>query len=150
MLAFLQLLNSQTALEPAFQKAFDTSIENVENALRAYVQQDHFKFSDLTFARKIQTNIEMTSTPLSEAEVFAYEGDLLIHCNRNDAESYLLKAVALDPNLVQAHASLGMARYRQGRMSEALPSLERAVAANSQNALVQYYYAAVLSRPIEN
>jgi len=92
----------------------------------------------------------MTSASLSEAEVFAYEGDLLIHSNRNEAETYLLKAVALDPNLIQAHASLGMARYRQGRMSEALPSLERAVEANSQNALVQYYYAAILSRPAEN
>ena len=150
VLEFLQLLNAHTALEPAFQKAFNTSIESVENALRGYVLQDHFRPNDLTFARKIQPSIEMTSASLSEAEVFAYEGDLLIHSNRNEAETYLLKAVALDPNLIQAHASLGMARYRQGRMSEALPSLERAVEANSQNALVQYYYAAILSRPAEN
>ena len=150
VLEFLQLLNAHTALEPAFQKAFNTSIESVENALRGYVLQDHFRTNDLTFARKIQPSIEMTSASLSEAEVFAYEGDLLIHSNRNEAETYLLKAVALDPNLIQAHASLGMARYRQGRMSEALPSLERAVEANSQNALVQYYYAAILSRPAEN
>jgi len=150
VLEFLQLLNAHTALEPAFQKAFNTSIESVENALRGYVLQDHFRTNDLTFARKIQPSIEMTSASLSEAEVFAYQGDLLIHSNRNEAETYLLKAVALDPNLIQAHASLGMARYRQGRMSEALPSLERAVEANSQNALVQYYYAAILSRPAEN
>ena len=150
VLEFLQLLNAHTALEPAFQKAFNTSIESVENALRGYVLQDHFRTNDLTFTRKIQPSIEMTSASLSEAEVFAYQGDLLIHSNRNEAETYLLKAVALDPNLIQAHASLGMARYRQGRMSEALPSLERAVEANSQNALVQYYYAAILSRPAEN
>lgn len=150
VLEFLQLLNAHTALEPAFQKAFNTSIESFESALRGYVLQDHFRTNDLTFARKIQPSIEMTSASLSEAEVFAYQGDLLIHSNRNEAETYLLKAVALDPNLIQAHASLGMARYRQGRMSEALPSLERAVEANSQNALVQYYYAAILSRPAEN
>ena len=150
VLEFLQLLNAHTALEPAFQKAFNTSIESFESALRGYVLQDHFRSNDLTFARKIQPSIEMTSASLSEAEVFAYQGDLLIHSNRNEAETYLLKAVALDPNLIQAHASLGMARYRQGRMSEALPSLERAVEANSQNALVQYYYASVLSRPAEN
>ena len=150
VLEFLQLLNAHTALEPAFQKAFNTSIESFESALRGYVLQDHFRTNDLTFTRKIQPSIEMTSASLSEAEVFAYQGDLLIHSNRNEAETYLLKAVALDPNLIQAHASLGMARYRQGRMSEALPSLERAVEANSQNALVQYYYAAILSRPAEN
>ncbi len=150
VLEFLQLLNAHTALEPAFQKAFNTSIESFESALRGYVLQDHFRTNDLTFTRKIQPSIEMTSASLSEAEVFAYQGDLLIHSNRREAESYLLKAVALDPNLIQAQASLGMARYRQGRMSEALPSLERAVEANSQNALVQYYYAAALSRPAEN
>ena len=106
VLEFLQLLNAHTALEPAFQKAFNTSIESVENALRGYVLQDHFRPSDLTFARKIHTSVEMTSASLSEAEVFAYEGDLLIHSNRSEAETYLLKAVALDPNLIQAHASL--------------------------------------------
>ncbi len=45
-----------------------------------------------------------------------------------------------------AHASLGMAYFREGKLKEAYASLERAVAANSQNYLAHYYYAFTLSR----
>jgi Tfp pilus assembly protein PilF len=45
-----------------------------------------------------------------------------------------------------AHASLGMAYFREGKVDEARASLERAVAANSQNYLAHYYYAFTLSR----
>ena len=45
-----------------------------------------------------------------------------------------------------AHASLGMAYFREGKVKEAHASLERAVAANSQNYLAHYYYAFTLSR----
>src|SRR4029077_7626744 len=45
-----------------------------------------------------------------------------------------------------AHASLGMAYFREGRVAEARASLERAVALSSQNYLSHYYYAYTLSR----
>jgi tetratricopeptide (TPR) repeat protein len=45
-----------------------------------------------------------------------------------------------------AHAALGMLRFRQGKTEEARKSLARAVAANSQNYLIHYYYAFTLSR----
>ena len=45
-----------------------------------------------------------------------------------------------------AHASMGMLRVREGRDAEARQSLEQAVAANSQNYLIHYYYAYALSR----
>lgn len=45
-----------------------------------------------------------------------------------------------------AHASLGMLRLHQGKFAEARASLERAVQSNSQNYLIHYYYAYVLSR----
>lgn len=44
-----------------------------------------------------------------------------------------------------AHASLGMAYFREGKVREAHASLERAVAGNSQNYLAHYYYAFTLS-----
>ena len=45
-----------------------------------------------------------------------------------------------------ANASLGLLRVRQGKHDEARKRLERAVAASSQNYLIHYYYAYVLSR----
>ena len=88
----------------------------------------------------------MQAASISEAEAQAYLGDLLLKSNRAEAESYLERALALDPNLAMANASLGLLRVRQGRSDEARKHLERAVAASSQNYLIHYYYAYVLSR----
>jgi tetratricopeptide (TPR) repeat protein len=86
---------------------------------------------------------------LTEAEAQAYLGDLLLHSYRKDAYTYLEKALKLDPNLTMAHASLGMAYFREGKVEQAHASLERAVAGDSKNYLAHYYYAFTLSRPAE-
>jgi Tfp pilus assembly protein PilF len=89
----------------------------------------------------------MQANPLSEAEAEAYLADLLLHTNRpKEAESYLQRALAHDPNLAMAHASLGMLRFRERRYAEARSALERAISANSNNYLAHYYYAYVLSK----
>src|SRR6185295_4406035 len=72
--------------------------------------------------------------------------DLLLHSRRKEAEIYIQKALKLDPNLAMAHASLGRLRFYEGKIDEARASLERAVQANSQNYLIHYYYAYILSR----
>jgi tetratricopeptide (TPR) repeat protein len=91
-------------------------------------------------------DISAEAVELTEAEVQAYLGDLLWHSRRADAVKYLEKALKLDPNLGMAHASMGMIRFYEGKVDEARASLERAVAANSQNYLAHYYYAFTLSR----
>jgi Tetratricopeptide repeat len=62
-----------------------------------------------------------------------------------NAEKYFLNSLAIDPNLIPAHAALGMLRARQGRLPEALRNLQRA-APTSQNHLVHFFYAYALSR----
>src|SRR6185436_6908662 len=59
---------------------------------------------------------------------------------------YLQRALALDPNLPMANASLGLLRVREGKPEQARAHLERAVAASSHNYLIHYYYAFALSR----
>ena len=98
------------------------------------------------FEKKLELDTNAEATPLTEAEAQAYLGDLLVHSRRKDAYTYLEKALKLDPNLGMAHASLGMAYFYEGKVNEAHASLERAVAANSQNYLAHYYYAFTLSR----
>ena len=118
----------------------------MEKELREYIRQD--RYNELTghFERKLELETSAQATPLSEAEAQAYLGDLLLHSNRADSEKYLAKALQLDPNLGMAHASMGMLRFREGKADEARASLERAVAASSQNYLAHYYYAFTLSR----
>ena len=132
--------------EQAFQQAFGVPYETVEKDLRNYIKQDRYNVVRGHFEKKLALDTSAEATTLSDAEVQAYLGDLLLHSNRQDAYTYLEKAVKLDPNLAMAHASLGMAYFREGKVNEAHASLERAVAANSQNYLAHYYYAFTLSR----
>jgi FimV-like protein len=133
-------------VEKAFQQAFEMTFEQLEKELRDYIKNDRYPIMSGHFIEKIGFDKEMQSAPLSEAEAQAYLGDLLLHGNAAHAEGYLKKALELDPNLAMAHASMGMLRVREGKAAEARQSLEKAVAANSQNYLIHYYYAFALSR----
>lgn len=143
---FVELLSASVPMEQAFQQAFAMTFESMEKELRAYIQRDRYPIIRGSFKSKVGYDTTMQTTPLTEAEAQAYLGDLLLHSHRAESETYLQKALALDPDLAMANASMGMLRERQGKFVEARKSLERAVAASSQNYLIHYYYAYVLSR----
>jgi tetratricopeptide (TPR) repeat protein len=142
---FLDSVRTNVPTEQAFQDSFQTTFEGMENELRRYIQQDSYAVNESNLVSKAETEMRLTATPVSEAESQAYLGDLLLHGNRAEAEEFLQRALALDPNLAMAHASLGMLHFRQGKLGEALINLERAVAADTTNYLVHYYYAYILS-----
>jgi tetratricopeptide (TPR) repeat protein len=143
---FLRLVDAKTPVDQAFQQAFGVPFETMEKDLRNYVNGN--KYYSLTghFEKKLEVDTTAQAIPLTDAEVQAYLGDLLLHSHRTDAYTYLERAVKLDPNLAMANTSLGMAYFREGKVNEAHASLERAVAANSKNYLAHYYYAFTLSR----
>lgn len=143
---FLDLMSTGVGMEQAFQKAFAMTFESMEKELREYIQRDRYPILSGSFANKIDYDAAMQSAPITEAEAQAYLGDLLLKSNRGEAETYLQRALALDANQPLANASLGLLRVREGKSLEARKHLERAVAASSQNYLIHYYYAYVLSR----
>ena len=143
---FLRSLDAKAPMDQAFQQAFGVPFETMEKELRNYVSGNQYYSLSARFQKKLEIDTSAQAVPLTEAEVQAYLGDLLLHSHRKDAYTYLEKALQLDPNLAMAHASLGMAYFREGKVDEAHASLERAVAANSQNYLAHYYYAYTLSR----
>ena len=142
---FLKLMDGGKAMEQAFQEAFKTTYEKMEQELRSYIRNDRYPVTSGKFERKLSFDTELQVGPVSEAEAQAYLGDLLLHSSRAESETYLQKALVLDPQQPMAHASLAMLRVRQGKIDEARNGLERA-AANSQNYLIHYYYAYALSR----
>jgi tetratricopeptide (TPR) repeat protein len=146
---FLELQNENVPIDQAFQQAFGMPFETMEKDLRNYIKQDRYNLINGHFERKLELDASTQATPLTEAEAQAYLGDLLLHSYRKDAYTYLEKAIKLDPNLGMAHASMGMAYFREGKVNEARASLERAVSLNSQNYLAHYYYAFTLSRQSE-
>ena len=61
------------------------------------------------------------------------------------AESYARKAVALEPDLAEAHASLGIATEYQGRFAEAEKELQRAIDLNPNYVMAHHWYAMYLT-----
>ena len=147
---FVDLISANVPMEQAFQEAFAMTFEAMEKELRAYIQRDRYPILNGHFESKLGYDSAMEAAPISDAEAQAYLGDLLLKSNRTDAEVYLQKALALDPDSALANASLGLLRVRQGKHDEARKRLERAVAASSQNYLIHYYYAYALSREGSN
>lgn len=147
---FLELQNANVPMDKAFQDSFGMPYEVMEKDLKSYVKQNRYNVLDGHFENKLQLDTNTEGTPLTEAEAQAYLGDLMLHSYRQDAYKYLQKALQLDPNLGMAHASLGMAYFREGKVEQARASLQRAVELNSQNYLAHYYYAFTLSRQSED
>jgi tetratricopeptide (TPR) repeat protein len=146
MSRFLDLINTGKSTDAAFTEAFQTTYETLARELQEYIQRDTYPAQTVMMKNKLGADSEIVSTLLSDAEAYAYLGDLLLHSQHLDAEAYLQKALSLNPELGMANSSLGLLRARQGRYEEARLHLEKAVAANSQNYLAHYYYALALSR----
>lgn len=143
---YLQLLAKGREIEDAFRQAFQTDFAALETELRAYIDFNRYPPQTITFDQRLEFDTLTRSTSLTESEAQFYLGDLLLHTNRLDAAAvYLQRAIALDPSLATAHASLGMLHMRQSRFAEAKKHLKLA-STGSQNYLVHYYYAYVLSR----
>ncbi len=144
---FVNLLRLNTPVETAFRQAFQKDYVGMLKELKDYVQRQTYRIQVVTFERKLEFDSEMTTAPMAEAEAQAYLGDLLYHIHRiDDAKTKLEQALALDPKLAMAHASLGLVFMEQKKIPEARAQLEQAVAGNSTNYLAHYYYAYALSR----
>lgn len=128
--------------EESFKHTFQTSLAGFELELMNYIHRNNYPSQQITFEQKIEFDQAMQAAPLSEAETAAHLGDLYWHLSRYDeSETLLQRALALDPGIVSAHASLGLLRMRQQRYGEARAHLGRAIEANSTNHLVHYNYA---------
>jgi tetratricopeptide (TPR) repeat protein len=140
------LLNKDKSVDESFREAFQTDYATIEKELKNYIGRNTYPTQIFTYNQKLEFDSTMQSAQISEAEWNYYLGDLVLHLNRTDSEEYLKKAVNLDPNLAVAHASLGMVQMRANRFAEAKQSLQRALSNGSQNHIVNYYYAFILSR----
>ncbi|MCI0388438.1 MAG: tetratricopeptide repeat protein [Acidobacteria bacterium] len=149
---FLQFINAVAAgnqVDDSFKQIFQTDYATLEKELKDYIGRNSYPAQFVTFNEKLSFDADMQTSPLSEAETQYYLGDVLCRIQRRDeGEEYLKRAVALDPKLAPAFASLGISQLRQNRFAEARQYLEQAVAANSQNHLAHYYYAFTLYREI--
>lgn len=141
------LLLKDVPPEKAIQDSLQMNYEQLEKELRKYAAQNTFYISKTVLKNKLTFDADMKVSPLSEADANAYLGDLLYHNNRaDDAEPYLLKTLAVDPNSSMANTTLGMVKMRQRKYDEAKTYLEKAVTGDQNNYHAYYNYAYLLSR----
>jgi tetratricopeptide (TPR) repeat protein len=144
---FLQAVLKNTPQQQAFKQAFQEDYPQMEGDLKKYVAQGRFNFNQITFKAKLTFDADMTASPLPGPTANAYLGDLLYHVSReDDAEPYLMQALAGEPNSPMANTAMGMVRYRQRKFDEAKKFLETAVRGDQNNAFALYRYAFLLSR----
>jgi tetratricopeptide (TPR) repeat protein len=151
---FRQFIDSLAQGKPAdlsFKQAFQTGYATIEQELKNYIAQGAYPAEDVTFTQQpgIQLGMraEAPTTPLSEAEVQAYLGDMLWRIQRSvDGEEFLNRALSIDSSLAPAHQSLGTLRLRQNRYAEARRHLRLAIEAGSRDYLAHYYYAYAIHR----
>jgi Flp pilus assembly protein TadD len=146
---FLQRVSRGDGADKALEQAFGMSLAVVEKELQDYVRRGDFTAQRVAIGDSPQAYTPYTAmqrSSLSEGEANYYLGDLLLHINReDDAERYFKQAIALEPGLTPAYASLGLLCVRHGRYAEAKKYLQRATA-SPQSYLIHYLYAYVLSR----
>jgi tetratricopeptide (TPR) repeat protein/outer membrane lipoprotein-sorting protein len=145
---FLQQVSRGEDAAKSLEDSFGMTLETMEKELRAYVNRG--ELPTLRMASSDPQSYSYTAMQrqsLSEGEANYYLGDLLLHTGRADeAERYFKQAIALEPNLAPAYAALGQMRIWQKRFAEARKYLERAAATPSENYLVHYEYAWLMTR----
>src|SRR5205085_7821316 len=146
LLRFMEMLAVGLPVERSFQQAFHADYETIAAELAAYVGRGAYPVRSVSVDSR-SGDTDLRGRSLTEAEAQSYLGDLLLHIERaDDAAKYLQRAVALDPKLADARASLGMTRVRQRRFTEAEAELRQACARAPDSYRAHYYYAYALSR----
>jgi tetratricopeptide (TPR) repeat protein len=146
---YLELLGAGQTVAESFREAFKVDFGQMERELRAYTRAARYRERSESFAEPLphDTEAKLESRVLTDAEVQATLGDLLLHAGRtDDAEEYLTRALKWDARLAAAHSSLGLLRLKQNRLNEAKELLERAIGVEPENYLAHFYYADLLRR----
>jgi tetratricopeptide (TPR) repeat protein len=146
LVRFINLLSSGLSPEETFRKAFDTDLNGIQSELDNYVRRFAFPVLSITFKQQINTEKDMTSEKLSEAESQFYQGDLLFRLGQlPDANVFLQKSVELDPKLSEGWVSLGVLRLVEKQEAEAEKLFKSAIETDSNNYRAHYYYAGMLA-----
>src|SRR5262249_50197150 len=108
------------SFEDACEKQLGLTGDRLQQQLSRYVRGDIFPMQSVRFTERIGRIDDLPVTPISEAEVHATLGDVLLRMGRlADARAELDRAVALDAGCAPAHTSLGLVALRENRPDDA-------------------------------
>ena len=131
----------------AFFDAFGASPQKFDEQLKRYVAQPTFRWRTFNLAEQAHVDISDRGRALSLGEADAWLGDLQRRVRRTrEAANRIEAALRVDDKAAITHLALGLLRIDEGRISEAWPALERAVAIAPEDFMTQYAYGASLLR----
>jgi tetratricopeptide (TPR) repeat protein len=148
MVEYTTLINQGVDSENAFAQAFKSDAAQIEKLLKSYISRSTYTANTYKLP-SIEGEKDFSVTPMTEAAVQYYLGNVLARTNRIDEAEVLLKrTIEMDPQLAGPHEGLGFVAVRRGRYVEALEYFKQAVTRGSKNHLAHYYYAEMLLRQV--
>ena len=131
--------------DSAFKEAFGTDVDGMDKELREYVRR--FSLSAMVLDIQTDRKIPEEAEPMSEADVNALEGRLLLEQEAYDeAERELAAALKQEPAHAGAQMSLARLRLNQDREDEAIAALQQVVASRPSDGPALYYLGTALER----
>ena len=122
---FLNRVSAGIPTADALHATFGIDTQTLEKELRQYLRRPALPSLTVDFDEVVAGESLRTSETMTEAEVEATLGNVLLGQGRLDeAEPRLDRASRLDPGLGQAYTSLGWLRLRRDWESEALAAFE--------------------------
>ena len=148
---FVAALADGASLEDACQRQLGLTGDQLQQLLTRYIRGDMFPMQSARFTERIGKIDDLPVTPVSEAEVHATLGDVLLNMGRTaDARAELERAVALDAGYAPAHTSLGLVASREKREDAARKELEMAAGLPTATYVSQFELANSLAQSWAN
>ncbi len=148
---FVAALAGGASFEDACQRQLGLTGDQLQQLLTRYIRGDMFPMQSARFTERIGKIDDLPVTPVSEAEVHATLGDVLLNMGRTaDARVELDRAVALDAGYAPAHTSLGLAASREKRGDDARKELEMAAGLPTATYVSQFEFANALAQSWAN
>jgi tetratricopeptide (TPR) repeat protein len=137
---FLQLVAGGKGEADAFDEAIG-ALPRVEADLRRYLANGIITGDQAVIPEQLNAPSPRVQA-MTDAGVESALARLLFQLRRDgDAEARLDSALRIDPDLAEAHATVGLMRLRQQRPREALASFRRASEGDPTDPLAAYHYA---------
>jgi tetratricopeptide (TPR) repeat protein len=140
-------IDQKKPVEQSIQQAFGMTAEQFDKVLRDYLASGRYRYYAVPTPAGI-VEAQFTVTPVSPVEARALIADIHAHSPdyRGKAAEEFEEILKTDPENAAALRGLGFAYLEQKDFPKAAEYLRRAVAQNSKDARVHFYYALLLNQ----
>jgi len=144
---FTALLRTGQPPEQAFTNALRTSLPEMQEELRHYLERGHFAPIEFNLPMDVSSPKSLNTRLLTPVEIYFRLGDELLRINRPDtAQLYFTQAQKLAPLSPLPYEGLGLLAVQNENHDEALGELKESLKLGSASFLVHYACARELDR----